>query len=145
MQLPEIFFLVWLSHGSGPVLVWYIGECMVSPLEGFVKDIIINVSGFLLATSVKSICYVNTILMVCQPFYDYVVQGISFVLATDEHRRLLEPAAQKCGAHFVLLPSVASLQNSLQESKEDGRVPIEQVVADAQKISSSIRGTVITP
>lgn len=83
--------------------------------------------------------------MVCQPFYDYVVQGISSVLATDEHRVLLEPAAQKCGAHFGLLPSVASLQSSLQESKEDDRAPIEQVVADAQKISSSIRGTVVTP
>lgn len=96
-------------------------------------------------TLVRTMCYVNTILMVCQPFYDYAVQGISSVLATDEHRGLLEPAAQKCGAHFGLLPSVASLQSSLQESKEDGRVPIEQVVADAQKISSSIRGTVVTP
>lgn len=78
-------------------------------------------------------------------FNDHVVQGITSVLATDEHRGLLETAAQKCGAHFGLLPSIASLQSSLHGSKEDGRAPIEQVVADAQKISSSIRGTDVTP
>jgi len=63
-------------------------------------------------------------------------QGVSIVFATEEYRELLEPAAEKCDARVYLLPSVAGTCND----KSRGFLPIEQMEAQVQKVSSSIRG-----
>lgn len=64
--------------------------------------------------------------------------GVSIVFATEEYQALLEPAAEKCGARFYLLPSVASLDIDL--SNEAEVQSIEKMEAEVQEVSSRIRG-----
>jgi hypothetical protein len=65
---------------------------------------------------------------------------VSIVFATEEYQALLEPAAEKCGARFYLLPSVASLDIDLSSEQEHGVQSIEKMEAEVQKVSSRIRG-----
>lgn len=68
------------------------------------------------------------------------LQAVSLVFATEEYRGLLQPAAEKCGARFCILPNVSSIEDGLAE-KEDGTVvPFDRKLAEVEKLSSTLQG-----